>query len=374
MATDLVKLMESKIFENPEADIKKKEDIRYRDFSWKGLLENVKRMEREGRLTEATSLSSFGQLARYGVQAIANKWYKVVPVVYPKIVQETTSKNRQEWYAPLYRPQLPKKIGVKGNYEETTIMGVDREIVNWKFGAIEAFELELFEDDQTGQIKDRAGMMGENMKITEEINVMGKLTGAALTYGNIVVDASNYTTVDSNGVSHGVYSVAVGNRPLAYARLGFNTLGTGYKALLKITDPLGNKMLVNPNLLVVSAEDVLNTPQILHSAYYPAVPGATGQTASTAASGTTGWTMSENPLQGKFDWIFSRYLPDNAWYLGEANKGLVFQRRDALEVVQEMPNTGEHFRSDVFRFKTKARWETEWIESRFWYCGDDGTV
>ena len=371
---DLLKLMESKLFVNPDAEIKTRNDIQYRDFSWRKLWESAERMDRSGELMEANSQSTFGQLLRYGIQSIANKWYKTVPVVYPSFVQENSSNNRQEWYAPLYRPTLPKKVGPQGRYEETNIKGVDREIVNWKFGAIEAYEKELFINDQTGQIKDRAGMMGENMKITEEINAVGKLSGQALTFGNIVVDASNYTTVNENGVTCGVYDVNLGNRPATFARLGFGTLGDAYKALLQMKDPLGNKMLVLPNLLVVSPTDVLNAPQLLHSVYYPAVPGAPAQTAATASSGTTGWTMSENPLAGMFDWKMSRFLPDNAWYLGEAKKGLIFQRRTPLEVVQEMPNTGRHFEADVFRFKTAAMWEVEWVESRFWYCGDDGSI
>lgn len=339
------------------------------NFSFKRMREACFKAEQKGELRETIAETAFGQLLRAGIQLIANNWYKIVPVVYPDLVQEVASDKRQEWYAPLYRPQLPKIVSAGGEFEESNMMGVDRELVNWKFGRIEAFERELFDDDQTGQIRQRAGYMGENMKIVEEIYVTAKLTSAAFTFGDLVVTASDYTTPDTTGTLRGVYSTQVGNRPVAFGSLSQPSLEAADIALQNILDPLGNRMLVLPNTLVVSTADKFNAAKLLNSSLQPSVPGAAGQTASTASSGGTGWTMTINPLQGLYDLKVARFLTSGAWYLGEAKKGLVFQRRDPLEVIQELPASGKAFSEDAYRFRTRSRFECEWVESRFWYQG-----
>ena len=145
-------------------------------------------------------------------------------------------------------------------------------------------------------------------------------------------------------------------------------------ALKLMRDPLGNKMLVLPNTLVVATDLVFNAAKLLNSGMQPSVPGVLGGTVGGAISGTTGWTEAINPLKGLFTLKEMRFLPLKSWYLGEAKKGLVFQRRDALEVVQELPATGQSFEQDAYRFRTRSRWECDWIESRFGFQGNDGSV
>jgi len=354
---DLMKMME--------------EEMKLPNFSWKRVMESCKALEAKGQLREAIPETAFGQLLRAGIQNIANQWYKNVPVIYPDLVQEVASDKRQEWYAPLYRPQLPKQVNNGGEFEESNMKGVDREIVNFKFGRIESFERELFDDDQTGQIKTRAGQMGENVKILEEIYVAGKLSGAAFTFGDITVPASDYTTTDSTGAAvNGVYSVAVGNRPVAFGALGQTTLESADIALHNMLDPLGNRMMVLPNTLVVSTADKFNAAKLLNSTLQPSVPGTAGSTTiSNAPSGATGWTNTVNPLQGLYDLKVNRFLTSGSWYLMEAKKGLIFQRRDALEVVQELPASGQAFSQDAYRFRTRVRFGVEWVECRFTYQG-----
>ena len=357
---DLMKLMEKEMADP--------------NFSWKRVMESCKTLEAKGQLKEAIPESMFGQLLRAGIQNIANQWYKIVPVIYPDLVQEVSSDKRQEWYAPLYRPNLPKQVSAGGEFEESGMKGVDREIVNYKFGRIEAFERELFDDDQTGQVKTRAGQMGENIKILEEIYVTGKLTGAAFSYGPISVPASDYTTTISTGASvSGVYSTSVGNRPATFAYLGQTTLENADIALQNMVDPLGNRMMVLPNTLVVSSADKFNAAKLLQSALQPSIPGVAGSD-FTAQGGVTGYTNTINPLQGLYTLKVDRFLTSKSWYLMEAKKGLIFQRRDPLEVVQELPASGKGFSEDAYRFRTRVRFGCEWIECRFTYQGNDGTA
>ena len=57
-----------------------------------------------------------------------------------------------------------------------------------------------------------------------------------------------------------------------------------------------------------------------------------------------------------------------------AGKGLIGQIRDPLEVTQENPQSGVAFSADEFRYKARSRWNFDWLEPRFWYLGNNGTV
>jgi hypothetical protein len=88
-----------------------------------------------------------------------------------------------------------------------------------------------------------------------------------------------------------------------------------------------------------------------------------------------GQVFSKNPLmEAMIVPVVNIYLPDWAWYLGEAKKGLMMVRRDPLAVVQEVPNSGNSFNYDTIRFRSRMRWEMEWVDPRFWFQGNDGTV
>jgi CxxC motif-containing protein (DUF1111 family) len=70
----------------------------------------------------------------------------------------------------------------------------------------------------------------------------------------------------------------------------------------------------------------------------------------------------------------SVFVPDYAWGVGDPKKGFVFQRRDPLEIVQENPASGDSFKKEVYAYKIRSRWEADWVEPRFFYLGNDGTV
>ena len=52
----------------------------------------------------------------------------------------------------------------------------------------------------------------------------------------------------------------------------------------------------------------------------------------------------------------------------------MFVRRDPLEVVQEVPNSGASFNTDTIRFRTRSRYRGDWNDARVWYQGNDGSV
>ena len=320
---------------DPETSV----DWRSHKFSFKKLRDGA-----VNELKESGASSSLGQLFRYGIQHFMFDAYKSVPVVYPDIVQVRPSGNRQEWYAPLYGAEIPDVV-VRGEaFKDSRVEGLDTTLINKKIGRIVSFDREMFDDDQTGQIVQRAAKMGERVRYKEETDVMAAIAGAT-------------------------YTVAIGNRPAAYAPLSQLTLEAADIALMGMKDPLGNSMLVMPSLLLVASDNKFNGAKLLNSTLQPSVPGAAGQTASSASSGGTGWTMTINPLQGLYQLCVSRFLTALQWYLMEPRTSIPFQERDALEIVQENPLSGDSFLMDIYRWRVRRRYQTAVIESRYIYCG-----
>lgn len=320
------------------------------------------------RLREANAESAFGQLLRAGIQTYAINSYQTVPVVYPDMVTEVASRRFQEYYAPLFRPNLPKRVDRGQEFQENPVLGLSRQLINQKVGMIESFERELFDDDQTGQIKNRASQMGENFKIMEEIYVVLKSIGTGGTLQGVQVDPDvTFTDVVPAGfVGNGTYNTSKGNRANPFVRLSQANLEAADIAMMNIVDDLGNKFLVSPNTLVVSPIDKFVAAKLLNSTLQPSVPAGTAD--------ATGYTMTINPLQGLYKLLVSRFMVTKGWLLGDPKKCLVFQRRDPLEIIQENPASGQSFSMEVYRFKSRSRFEVGMIDSRFMYQGDDGTV
>jgi hypothetical protein len=308
-------------------------------FFWKKLEESTGELCREANVS-----SQLGQLMRYGVQQFMFDAYKDVGVVYPDVVQVIQSANRQEWYAPLYGAELPLDIAPGGPYEESRIAGLDTVLINKKVGRILAMQKELWDDDQTGQLAQRAGKLGKRVRYKEEYDVMAAVRGAT-------------------------YSTGIGNRPASYAALSQKGIEDADIALMQIRDPLGNRMGVEPSLLLVSVWDKFAAAKLLNSALQPSVPGAAGETLGSATSGAIGWNGTINPLQGLYSLKVSRFLAQNDWFLMEPKTSIPFQERAPLSVVQEDPNSGESFERDIYRWKVSRRYAVTVLESRYIYAG-----
>lgn len=304
------------------------------------------------RLSEAVAETQLPQLLRFGVQNFLFDGYAQVPVIYPDLVRVVASSGAEELYAPLYGTELPTKLAPGQEYGDSRLLGLDVHVPNNKFGRMLSVEWELVDDDRTGQIVTRSAQQGERMRYVEEQQVI-------------------------NAISGGTYTTAIGNAPAAFGQLTGPNLIAADIALEEMKDPMGNKMLVMPDTLLVSPADKFNAAQLLQSALQPSVPGAAGQTASTASSGTTGWTMTINPLQGLYNLKVSRFMATTgqdgshgSWYLMEAKKSLVFQDRTALRVMQEASNAGASFERDVIRYRVDRRFAAALIEPRYLWQGN----
>jgi hypothetical protein len=305
------------------------------------------------KLREANAESAFPQLLRAGVQNFMFDAYQQVGVIYPDLVRTVNSNKFEELYAPMYGAENPKQVNPGQRFEDSRVQGIDVRVRSIKFGRILSVERELVDDDQTGQIQQRASMLGERIRIVEEQTVL-----------NALFTAANYTT-------------AIGNLAGTPAKLAQPGLEAADIALEGMKDPLGNFILVQPDTLVCAPGDKFNAAKLLQSALQPSVPGASGQTANTASSGGTGWTMTTNPLQGLYALKVSRYVPaaglngtDPSWVLMQSKTSLVFQDRDALEVAQENNQAGESFDHDEYRYRVRRRFNAAMIESRYAFRGN----
>jgi len=310
--------------------------------------------DRFADLHEANTESAFGFLLRSSIQEFANDVYQDLPVIYPGLVTVIASTRFSEVYGGLYRPVLPKQVDAGEPFQETTFKGFEREIRNYKFGHIEKFERELFDDDQTGQIRTRAANLGEGFRIMEEIYVIKRLFGSASTEDGVTVPASTYN-------SGTVFSDAIGNKLAAYARLTAASLEAAHIKARKMTDPLGRKFLTIPTTLIVSPDDEFNAWTLVNSP-------------NQAWNSTGAYSHMVNPLQGRYTVAASPFVPQYAWMVGDPKRGFVFQRRDPLEIVQENPQSGGGFKMEIYAFRGRERFEADWVEPRFVILGNDGSV
>lgn len=352
-----------------------------------------------GNLREANSETTLGFLLRKGIQVVANDWYQFQPRAWQQYCEVASSTTVAEWYAPMYGSVIAGPVAEGDPFPEGKIVGENSYIKNRKFGIVESFTRELFEDDQTGQIKQRSQHLGASMAVLESVWASSRFLGSARTYANVTVPAATYSTTNTAGTaittpfSTTLYTGSSGNIVSNIGPLNMGRLKEAYQVLLNAVDPNNNKVIVNPNCLLHSNQEELNAKMLLQAGYYPAIPGPSntalanapilgGTTSAIAANqgvpaGYPGGGFAANPFDGMgIKHVRETYLADWVCALGQAGKGLIFQERDPLEIVPEAPNSGASFTFDVLRYKARRRFDVEWIGggSRFWCQINDGTV
>ncbi len=321
------------------------------------------------RLKEAQTELAFGQLLRAGVLNDFNNIYQAVEVTYPAVVREVASNKRQEFYAPLERVGFPKRVQKGESFPETSFKGLDKEIINSKWGMMLAIERELMDDDQTGQILQRSSQMAENTRIHEEAYVWGRISGQQnLSFDGEAIPYSSTYPVAGGGVyqtgvpgtSGGIHGNGNGVNATANGRISQTQITGGWILAKQMRDQSGRPMVVDPRLVAVSPQDIFFAETLLNSDYNP----SKSSTAS-ADDGKVGGSYAINPIKNLVGVVATRFLPDYSALLIDPGKGFVFQRRDPVEVVQENPQSGPAFSQEVFRFKVRTRWEADWVDPKF---------
>lgn len=339
-------------------------------FSWKAA--------RQKSLREAESGSSFAQVLRAGVQTIVNSAYETVDTSFEEWCHVVQSSKDTELYAPLHGISFLREIGKQEKYPEARASGLDIKLKNRKYGTHFAVEKELLEDDQTGQFSKQVALMGEYAKLALEVLVMAKLASVSgMAYGDMSVPVSETQPTEEATYPWSTAMVGGGaTRPASYGALNQGNIQAGIVALMNQKNKLGLKMMVRPDRLIIGPTLRFDAAVLLNSGWYPSVPSAT--------AGAPGFTNAINPIQGIANLTTSRFMfkqdgtvagDSRAWYLVDGNvPWFILQIRQAAEVLQENPSSGESFDRDVVRFKVSLRANADHIDPRFAWQGSDGSV
>lgn len=346
-----------------------------RRFSWAKALEKME-------MREAESAANNVQLLRAGIQAAVNASYQTVPTTWERWGHAIQSTRDTELYAPLHGITFPGEVGRQEKYPESSALGLDIKLRNRKYGSIFPVENELLADDQTGQFQKQAGLLGEYLKQVLEVLAYAKLSSSTseMRYSNLVVPSSETKPTDEANYPYAQSSAPfVGggyNRPATFELLTQSSIQKAFQALMVQKNKLGLRLLVAPDHIVCGPRYQFDVKTILNSSYYP-----TG-----ATPGAVGGAFSINPLEGLADVTISRFifqrdtgaLDDGTatpWWLMDSKKPwFVVQIRQGALVEQEAPNAGESFERDLSRFKGNTRANADFIDPRFVWLGNDGSV
>lgn len=381
LASKAVKESQKHVMESFRVDMTDKSRFDLSDpfFSFKGMRESCAKLSTRTR--EASGAAMFSALLKAGINNIANDWYQLTDTVYEKIVQVTPSTHAVEPYAPMARGASPRRVPRGTAFKNTKLQAVaDIQILNEKFGAISSVEKELIDDDQTGQIMQRLQDIGPNMALLEEAWVMGKFispSGGTTYQGDLIPASTTKPSIETASSWPWSTSLLGGgrNRPTSYTVFNNNLVQQADYYLMIQKDQNGNFMAVNPDTLLHGPGVKFVAAELMNSTWYPSTAaqliggGAVGSTSTNL-----GTTYANNVMKGLYQPVCSRFLPSGAWAVGKAYRGMVFQMREGLSVVQENPLAEVSFEADELRFRAKSRWMTEVIDMRFWFLGNDGSA
>lgn len=338
-----------------------------RAFNWKKV---------KSKLAEADSVTSFPGVLRAGVQQIVNSMYETVPTTFEKWTHTVQSTKLEELFAPIQGLAFPSAIGESEVYPEVGAAGLDLKIRAKKFGTMASFTRELVEDDQSGQFQRQAGLLGEYAKQILEVLSYGKLNSVAGTsYAGLSIPVSETKPADEATYPWSTSLVGGGaTRPAAYGALNQENIQKAFVALMNQKNLLGLKMSVQPDKLLCGPANTFDLAVLLNSSFYP-----TG-----AQAGVTGGAFSINPLEGIAEKVVSRFMFDHtgavtgsskAWYLVDSKVPFFcVVVREASVVELENPQSGQSFDRDVVRFKLRVRANADFIDPRFAWQGNDGSV
>jgi phage major head subunit gpT-like protein len=165
------------------------------------------------------------------------------------------------------------------------------------------------------------------------------------------------------------------NRPAAYGALNQANIQEGIIALMNQKNLQGIKMMVKPTRLLIGPKLSFDAAVLMNSSYYPS---------GAAAAGNVGGAFAINPLKSILDITVSRFMPKNdgtmdgdskAWYIvDDTHPWFVLQLREAISLKQENPDAGQSFDFDVIRWKARMRGNADFIDPRFAWQGNDGSV
>jgi hypothetical protein len=316
-------------------------------------------------LKEASTRPEFYQFMTVGLKDLLFDAYKKAATTYDQLVTKTTSVKDKEGYASLGNVSLPDQVLEGEPFPEKSPPKQDLvEITNIKFGEIIAITRELIDDEQTGRIKQMPSDLGNAHAKKEDKSVYSVIVANATCYDAQALFSLNhpgYTGGAAIASNDNLYTAVTLTANAIAVAIGMVALWTGHTSE-DILD-VAPKALLVPKRLRYAAH-VLTQTQFLPMAY------AAGVFGPAAAAGNT----SVNPIKEQALGIISSARLDTStsgtaltdWYVWTDFPGLIFQWRNALELMAEGEAGYPNFERDVYRWKSRARWGVKPIN---WRCG-----
>lgn len=345
------------------------------NFSIREFRESVGR-----RFKEADVSSTFPQLLRAGVLNVAAKGYQMTETTFEQIAKVVPSTKDTELYAPSHGVGFPNIVPQGQLYPEVGAATLNESLQNNKYGTVYAVSKELVNDDQTGQIQEGASLLGGYLKILTEVLVYGKIASVAnMQYADYHIPISE--TKPSNEpnwpwtLASAPFQGGGWNKPASFAAPSIATFNAANVQLMSQKNLQGLKMGIVPDLIVHGPQIAFTVATLLNSEFYPV---------GAAAAGVAGGAFSKSPIKGLYSPVCSPFVfksdgtvngDSTAWYVTDSKKAsFVVQLREAVMVEQENPTSGASFERDIYRFKGSMRGNADFIDPRFWFLGNDGSV
>jgi hypothetical protein len=384
-----LKTIERALWESPEIKrmterMKKFHKLDVRDAKKFPIMEagfSFRKLQEKLALREADTSSVFSQFLVAGLQTIVNNMYHIDDsTTYEDWAHVVASKKDTEPYAPNQGVSFPSQVGPSEVFPEVGAAALNIALKNYKYGTIYALEKELLDDDQSGTFQAQAGTLGQYMKLLGEVWSYGKLASVSgMVYSNLSIPTSE---TKPSGEDEYPYTISTDtfigggyNAPATYTLPTKAALQTARTTMMSQKNLQGLKMAIKVNRIIAGPANEYDLAILMNSAYYPA---------GAAAAGVTGGAFAINPLKGMANLTISPYVFKNdgtvngdslAWYYCDDTKPFfVFQIREAATVEQEAPNAGQSFNQDIVRFKCRSRLNADFIDPRFIWQGNDGSV
>lgn len=330
------------------------------------------------KFEEADSSSAFTQFLRAGLQQVVNGMYKSVETTWQEWATAVPSSKDTELYAPNHGVAFPKEVGQNEVYPEVGVAALDIELKNKKFGSLYSLTIELANDDQTGTMMQQASLLGEYQALLVEVYVYGKLASVSnMQYIDLIIPTSETKPSYESAYPWSTSFRGGGaNRPASYGAMIQANVQAGIIGLMNQKNLQGIKMQVTNKPRIITGPALrFDVGVLLNSSFYPS---------GAASAGQVGGAFAVNMLQSLLQHTCSRFVFKNdgtvngdskAWYLVDDTKPFfVVQMREPVALFQENPESGKSFEMDLLRYKARSRFNCDWIDPRFAWQGNDGSI
>jgi hypothetical protein len=346
-------------------------DIFGADFSIKECIRTAEKYC--AKVREANVAGTVQQFLRAGIQMGVNSLYAAAKVdtTWDGMYQSLPSNKAVELYAAAFRASFPELKGFGEQPTQAQIAGMDIQIPNRQVAKkLLKIGKDLILFDQTSQVQAQAQQIAENFPIFSDSHAVGRFLSNPTTVSYAVLDAFNSTGF-TNG--KGINSLGANGAGVAFS----------YEAIIQLRvlarqmkDPLGHKMMVNPDTLWCGTGITDAAELMLKSELYPSTASIKAVTAAFAAGTDTtiGTQHAGNILKGKFNLVDSIWLPELAYGICQAAKGFIKQVVQPVKVMVENPMSGGSFLLGGTNYLIDEIWTYEHIEPRFILRGSDGSA